>query len=47
MQRAIHSSKIDCFIKQGYSIVYIDESGFEVEAIRSYSYAPIGKVMCR
>ena len=23
-------------------IVYLDESGFEAETIRSYSYAPIG-----
>ena len=28
---------------QGYPIVYMDESGFEHETIRPYSYAPIGK----
>ena len=25
-------------------VVYINESGFKVETIRSYSYAPIGKL---
>jgi hypothetical protein len=28
---------------QGYPIVYMDESGFECETIRPFSYAPIGK----
>ena len=30
-------------MKQGYPIVYMDESGFEAETIRPYGYAPIGK----
>ena len=28
---------------QGLAIVYMDESGFEAETIRSHGYAPIGK----
>ena len=28
---------------QGYPIVYMDESGFKVETIRPYGYAPIDK----
>ena len=30
-------------MKQGYPIIYMDESGFEAEIIRPYGYAPIGK----
>ena len=29
-------------MQQGYPIVYMDESGFEAETIRSHGYAPIG-----
>ena len=40
---AIYQDKIDRFKQQGYLIVYMDESGFEAETIRSYGYASIGK----
>ncbi|WP_201501812.1 hypothetical protein [Psychrobacter cibarius] len=30
-------------MKQGYPIIYMDESGFEAETIRPYGYTPIGK----
>ena len=30
-------------MQQGYPIVYMDESAFEAETIRSHGYAPIGK----
>ncbi len=43
MKRAIYQHKLDRFIQQGYRIIYIDESGFESQTIRSHDYAPIGK----
>ena len=43
MKRAIYHSKLNSFTQQGYPIIYMDESGFESETIRSHGYAPIGK----
>ena len=43
LKRAKYQSKLDNFKQQGYPIVYMDESGFEAETIRSHGYAPIGK----
>ena len=43
IKRAIYQNKLDIFKQQGYPIVYMDESGFEHETIRSHDYAPIGK----
>ncbi|WP_346268586.1 IS630 family transposase [Psychrobacter sp. Ps1] len=43
IKRAIFQSRLDCFTQQGYPIVYMDESGFEAETIRSHGYALIGK----
>ena len=37
-----YQSKLDRFTQQGYPIIYMDESGFEHETIRSHGYAPIG-----
>ena len=34
-------SRLDRFKQEGYPIVYMDESGFEHETIRSYGYEPI------
>ena len=42
IKRAIFQSRLDHFKQQGYPIVYMDESGFEHETIRSHGYAPIG-----
>ena len=38
-----YQNKLEHFKQQGYPIVYMDESGFEAETIRSHGYAPIGK----
>nr|WP_143507070.1 transposase [Psychrobacter sp. Rd 27.2] len=38
-----YQNKLEHFKQQGYPIVYMDESGFESETIRSHGYAPIGK----
>lgn len=46
IKRAAYQIKFDSFKHQGYLIVYIDESGFEVETIRTDGYSPIGN-MCR
>jgi len=40
----IYYSKLDTFKQQGYPIVYMDESDFEQETIRSRGYVPIGKL---
>ena len=42
IKRAAYQSRLDRFTQQGYAIVYMDESGFEAETIRSHGYAPIG-----
>ena len=42
MKRAIYHSKLDIFKQQGYPVVYMDESGFEYETIRSHGYTLIG-----
>ncbi|WP_227677800.1 hypothetical protein [Psychrobacter sp. H8-1] len=36
IKRAIFQSRLDHFKQQGYPIVYMDESGFEHETIRSW-----------
>ncbi|MDN5809401.1 IS630 transposase-related protein [Psychrobacter sp. FME5] len=43
IKRAEYQSKLDRFMKQGYPIIYMDESGFEADTIRPYGYALIGK----
>ena len=43
IKRAAYQNKLEHFKQQGYPIVYMDESGFEAETIRSHGYAPIGK----
>ena len=42
LKRAKYLSKLGDYIAQGFAIVYMDESGFEAETIRSHGYAPIG-----
>ena len=43
IKRAAYQRKLDSFIHQGYSIVYMEESGFEHETIRYDGYAHSGK----
>jgi len=43
IKRAEYHNRLDSFTQQGYSIIYMDESGFEAETIRPYGYAAIGK----
>ncbi|WP_321156684.1 IS630 family transposase [Psychrobacter sp. LV10R520-6] len=38
----MYQSKLTSYIKDGFPIVYMDESGFEHETMRPYGYAPIG-----
>ena len=42
IKRAKYLSKLNEYIAQGLAIVYMDESGFESETIRSHGYSPIG-----
>jgi len=43
IKRAAYQRELDSFTYQGYLIVYIDDSGFNTETIRSHRYTPIGK----
>ena len=43
MKRAKYLNHLSNYLPQGYPIVCMDESDFEAEIIRPYSYAPIRK----
>jgi len=43
VKTATYLTKLNDYISQGFSIIYIDDSGLESEAMRPHGYAPVGK----